>query len=267
MKFDKLIQADLENIRSLQPDGWPDIVLEFDKYIKQGFCYPIKAVIEDTIVGVGSAIAFKTTGWLAHIIVDKNHRNQGIGFQIVNELINILKHNNLNTFLLIATEIGTPVYVKAGFRTVTEYIFLKRQNPWFELPLSEYVIPYQEKYYTAIMEMDKEISGENREVLIKNRLNDSFLYVENRKLLGYYIPGLGEGLIVGDNKKSGLELMKIKHSTADKAVIPYENQTAIKFLKANGFKESETTGTRMIMGNEIQWKPEKVFGRIGGNYG
>jgi len=61
--------------------------------------------------------------------------------------------------------------------------------------------------------------------------------------------------------------MKTKYSKADKAVIPSENQIGIDFLKKNGFILSETKGKRMILGKNIDWKPECIFSRIGGNYG
>ena len=53
----------------------------------------------------------------------------------------------------------------------------------------------------------------------------------------------------------------------DKAVIPAENKAGIEFLKQNGFVESQTKGTRMILGNEVPWFPKKIYSRIGGNFG
>jgi len=61
--------------------------------------------------------------------------------------------------------------------------------------------------------------------------------------------------------------MKVKYASADKAVLPPDNLHGINFLKQHGFKITDTRGTRMILGKDINWQPEKVFSRIGGNYG
>jgi hypothetical protein len=41
----------------------------------------------------------------------------------------------------------------------------------------------------------------------------------------------------------------------------------INFLKQNGSQITDTRGTRMILGRDIDWKPENVFSRVGGKYG
>ncbi len=61
--------------------------------------------------------------------------------------------------------------------------------------------------------------------------------------------------------------MNLKYSTSDKAVLPSENIAGIEFLKQNGFVENTTKGTRMIMGKELEWKPNNVYSRISGNFG
>jgi hypothetical protein len=85
--------------------------------------------------------------------------------------------------------------------------------------------------------------------------------------LGYCIPTLKEGPIIAVDKVAGLELMKVKYRTSEKAVIPVENISALEFLLANGFKPTETRGTRMILGHEISWEPSNIYSRAGGNFG
>ena len=98
MQFGGITYNDLSEILKLHPVGWPDIVPEFEFYIRKEFCYPIKAILENKVVGVGTLIVFDNTGWLAHIIVDKNHRNSGIGFQITEKLINDGNNKSVKSF-------------------------------------------------------------------------------------------------------------------------------------------------------------------------
>lgn len=266
MQFETVTTNDLGEIRYLQPTDWSDIITEFEFYIQSSFCCPIKTKIDGKIVGVGASIVFKNTGWIAHIIVDSEYRNKGFGTQIVNELLDTLKKESVATCSLIATELGKPVYLKAGFRIAAEYLFFQREKQWITCPFSENVIPFEEKYRAMIYELDQFISGENRELLLTDYLSNSQVFVENNKVLGYYIPDLKEGLIYADTDKAGLELMKLKYAKVDKAVLPSDNIAGVAFLQQNGFVETRK-GTRMILGPDLDWNPKKMYGRIGGNFG
>jgi hypothetical protein len=115
--------------------------------------------------------------------------------------------------------------------------------------------------------LDRKITGENRELLLEQFLNNSQVYVENNEGLGYYIPDLKEGLIVADFDYAGIELMKLKYSKINVAGLPSANHAAIEFLLSNGFVDLNKKGTRMIWGKDLNWKPEKIYSRIGGNLG
>jgi N-acetylglutamate synthase-like GNAT family acetyltransferase len=123
MQFDKITYYDLEQIGDLQPEGWRDIKEEFLRYVKNDFCNPVKVSLDNKIIGLGTSILFRNTAWMAHVIVGKEYRNQGIGSQIIDNLLTDLKSKSIESVLLIATELGEPVYKKAGFRPVTDYIW------------------------------------------------------------------------------------------------------------------------------------------------
>lgn len=267
MKFESLIENDLPLIGHLQPEGWSSIVPEFEFYIKSGFCNPVKAVSGKTIVGVGCSVSFGKSGWLAHIIVDIKHRNRGIGYSITNKLLDDLHSMNVESNLLIATEAGYPVYLKAGFRPVTEYLFFKRVNAWLDSRQPDNIVPLTREYYPALLKIDSEISGEKRDLLISLKTEGGMIYLADNHIEGYYLPALGEGTIMAMNTQAGCELMRIKYARAEKAVLPSGNLSGIEFLEKNGFARIETRGVRMIKGIDINWKPEKIFSRTGGNFG
>jgi GNAT superfamily N-acetyltransferase len=267
MQFETITYKDLDEIRNLQPDGWPDIIPDFEFYIRSPFCHAVKAKMSDRIVGTGAFILHEKTSWIAHIIVDTNHRNQGIGRKIVDYLLENFFAKSAETCLLIATELGKPVYVKSGFREVTEYYFFKRHTDGNTYPVSERICACKKEHHTDIFALDNKISGENRKSLLKDYLDNSMVYVENNQVLGCYIPDLKEGLIIADTTEAGLQLMKIKYSKIHKAVLPSDNMEGINFLKQNGFTKMERVGTRMLLGKDIPWIPQKLYSRIGGNLG
>jgi GNAT superfamily N-acetyltransferase len=267
MNFEEIKQKDLLNIKHLQPEGWSDIIVEFEFYVNSPFCYPIKVEVNNMIIGIGAAIEFGKTAWLAHIIVDPEHRRRGIGYQIVVELLKYLGHRSIETSILIATEMGLPIYEKAGFRIVNEYTYMKKDKQYNMLNTSDFVIPVKKEFTNVICKMDREVTGENRSWLLAKYLEGSYIYLENNEIKGYYLPNLREGLIIAVNDTAGIELLKLKMPAHDKIVLPSDNLKGIEFLTNNGFIRSETRGTRMIRGKNINWNPKKIFSRIGGNLG
>lgn len=267
MKLANLTYNDLSEIRHLQPEGWPDIVQDFKFYLDADFCLPVKKVHGNRIVGIGAAIILGDSAWIAHIIVDPEFRKRGIGFNIVQGILHMLKAYSARSYMLIATEMGKSLYEKAGFRTVSEYSYFQKEIPWKDQTISGKVFPCETAFYSEILELDKQVSGENRAALLIDHLHTSKVYIQNNSVSGAYIPELGEGLIIADTITAGIELMKVKYAIRDKAVLPDNNEAGISFLEQNGFTKTPAKGTRMVFGEEVKWEPGKIFSRIGGNLG
>ena len=266
MEFERITPEDLPAIKKLQPEDWGDIIPDMEFYLHYPFCNPVKATLDGRIVGIGTSIIFEGTAWLAHIIVGPSFRNKGIGGGMVHHLLETVREKSIETCLLIATDFGKPVYLKAGFNIVCDYLFFERKEPWIKCPVSENVVLFHEDYRINIYEMDKKMTGENRIPLLSDFLKNAILYVENDALMGYYIPDLKEGLIVAQTDKAGLELMTLKYSTVDRAVLPSLNTAGCQFLIQHGFIQTKT-GTRMVYGKNTDWKPAMLYSRIGGNLG
>lgn len=267
MQLERITNRDLDKVKHLQPEGWSDIVPDITFYVTSGFCNPVKMTDGDSIAGIGASIRFDRTAWLAHIIVDQRYRNRGIGFQIVSKLLADLETSGTDTCLLTATELGQPVYTRAGFRNVGEYVFLNREKSWEKAPVSPFIVDFREEFRHAVYTMDVKATGEKRELLLAPFLTTAKLYVRENRLTGYLIPGLREGLIIAENDEAGFALMNVKFAIADKAALPADNKKGIEFLQKWGFAATGKKGTRMVRGKDIPWKPEMIYSRIGGNVG
>ncbi len=235
MQIESITEKDLDNLRHLQPEGWSDIVPDLAFYVTSDFCSPIKMVVDGSIAGIGASIQFNRTAWLAHIIVDQAFRNRGIGFQIVERLLEDLERAGTETCLLTATEMGQPVYIRSGFRNVAEYVFLNREKPWHEFPVSPYIFDFREEFRDSIYEMDLQATGEQRKPLLSPFLKNARIYVRNNTLSGYLIPGLREGLIIASSDEAGFALMGEKYATVDRAILPADNTAGVEFLLNQGF--------------------------------
>jgi GNAT superfamily N-acetyltransferase len=267
MQVQPLNIQDLPHTQHLQPSGWGDININLLQYCLHDFCKPVKVVDKNRIVGIGAAILHRDSAWLAHIIVDESYRGRGIGYKIVKNLLEVASKNDASSVNLIATDLGVPVYEKAGFKMVGPYQFLKRTHAWISKQVSHQLKPARPDHYEQILKLDLEINGENRKRLIEGHLNQSIVFEKEGLVEGYYFPKLGQGPIYAATAHAGLSLMALKYSANDVAVIPADNDLAITFLLQNGFEKQDTTAVRMTYGRETIWQPEKIFSRIGGNYG
>lgn len=267
MDIRPLTLQDLPSTRHLQPEGWGDITISLMEYCLQSFCRPVKVIFKNKIIGVGALILHQDSAWLGHIIVEQSYRGQGIGFMIVSYLIDLATKNGAVSINLIATDLGAPVYKKAGFRVVGSYQFLKRERLWPQQSLPGQLKPSSPSFYEQIHKLDQEISGENRRELIGSHLKQAVIFEHEGMVEGYYFPKLGQGPIYAKTERAGLGLMSIKYSGTDGAVLPLDNFVGLQFLVNNGFEVQDTTAIRMTYGEDTIWHPDKIFSRIGGNYG
>jgi hypothetical protein len=265
MIIEKLITNDIQYISEFQPEGWPEITPVFQFYTEKSFCCPIKVLSNNRIIGIGSGISFRNTAWLAHIIVNPGFRKKGIGTEIVNYLCNYLKGNGIVSVSLNATELGYPLYKKAGFIEQSEYVFFERDDVLAN-QISENIFDLSNHDIEDVIFLDKKISGEDRTIVLKENFKNSYVYKKNNKLIGFYLPELGEGLIIANDIEAGIELMKLRYLKVNKGVLPVDNFEGIKFLKDNGFKETRRA-KRMICGEKFEWNSSKLFNRIAGNLG
>ncbi len=265
MDIEVLDKNDLEHISHLQPPDWSDIMPRMRFYVASDYCYPIKVKMAGKIVGIGTAIVNEGTGWLANIIVDPIQRGEGVGTKITRHVMDILEEKNCSSMLLIATELGEPVYKKLGFETETSYSFLEGSPP--EFISSDFIKEFDQGMKKELFSMDAEISGEIRNRMLTEHLGQAVAYV-NQKPEGFYLPQLGEGMIIADTDEAGIELLKYKmaHSEA-KVSLPIDNKAGFDFLNGLGFTPFRKEALRMHLGKKITWQPGKLFSRTGGHYG
>lgn len=266
MQVQPFTNADLPIIPELQPPDWGNITPHIEYYLQSSFCHPIKVLIDEQIVGIGATILHGETAWLAHIIVHLDHRNKGIGKFITSSLIDSLASTRVKTILLIATALGEPVYTSLGFESETEYLFFKGEKLSAEKPVSEHIKPFEQKYAEAIYELDKQVSGEDRKYRLQENLAGAYIYLAENALEGFYLPTLGEGLIIARSEEAGKALMQFRLKSMDTAVFPAENLTAFEVMLKNGFTQVRTA-KRMFLGEKIPFEPIFLFNRVAGSIG
>jgi GNAT superfamily N-acetyltransferase len=265
MQILPLDSSDLDLLPHIQPSDWADIRIPIRFYLSTNYCYPFKVLIDNVLVGTGTAILHEKTGWLATIITHSQYRNQGIGKQLTEHLLAFLQQQNCDYIYLIATALGEPVYKKVGFVTESRYSYYKDVNI-DNLAVSNNIMPYQPAYKEAIFELDRAISGEDRWQHLETFLADSFIYLQNEKVEGVYFPTFGDGLIVAKTEMAGLELMKKRFQKFNMASFPEENKVASDFMLSSNY-QPVTSHARMYFGKPMPWQPAGLYNRVGGKIG
>ena len=264
--------SDVRHIKDLTPVGWYDVTPLYKMHLNQDYFFPIKLVWKKIIIGVGELIINKKNGWLGNIIVTKSFRNQGLGKEITKGLIEIANTQLCESIYLLSTPLGKPVYQKLGFQEKGKYLFYEKGERNIEIEAnneSRSIIPYNEAFRSQIFELDKKAIGEDRSKVLTPKIEQSLVYKKPHedKISGFFIPTLGDGVIICNNETAGFEFIKEREKLGRKRVIiPEECKGTINFLLQNQYSHFREA-TFMYLGKMKDWNPEMIFSRIGGFLG
>jgi GNAT superfamily N-acetyltransferase len=288
-----LTPTDLPAVALLQPAGWGDILPAHHMYLAADTCFPIKVVDDDQICGIGTVIINNDAAWLAHIIVNPEQRNKGVGTFITRSLMDTALDKSCSTLSLIATDLGAPVYEKLGFINDGEYLFFKdlisrdprvvnasedagvitgtRDAGVVSETRDEGMIPgnilrYEERFKKDLLKLDHELSAEDRASFLEQHLLTGYVYLNGDSIEGFYLPAAGEGLVLARSPQAGVELMKLRLSNVNHAVFPVNNTIARNFYEQHGNSHLRRA-KRMVFGRKRNWHPDCLYNRIGGNFG
>ncbi len=255
-----LLPTDIKGLNNLSPPEWnQDYEAFLTGFYPEDFFHAFVLLENEKIIGTGNVLVQGGVGWLANIIVSKDHREKGLGFQMTRFLVDFLDKNNCRTKLLLATELGQYVYEKLGFITTTHYRSFNKVTPQgFDPPANIQSLAISD--LDKVLRLDRAINGENRIHLISRYYKTGFGYFnQQQELLGCYLPDFGRGLVIAINPEVGIALLKLKHAKKDRtSLLPMENKAGIQFFEKNNFTEGSALA-RMVLGNENDWNPQNIY--------
>lgn len=258
---------DIALIPSIQPKDWGDVASRFREHFGQAYFYPIKAMKGSEMLGVGQIILFETSAWLGNIIVNENYWNQGIGRAITLELMQMAKAFGRTNLFLLATPQGQFLYEKLGFQVCGTHCFYRKETESTTIvninPAIRQATP---NHFDDILQLDAAAFGENRSALLKRYLSKAWIVQSDQQtsMEGFYLPELGEGLIVALTPEAGLALLNFRNQNL--LVFPIENTALTEYVAAQDYQYVRNAAL-MCIGNEKQWHPEFIYSRIGGYAG
>lgn len=257
----------LDQLNLLPPPDWQSDAYNLFMHNEwQPWFYPYQVVENQKLVGFGMLFHFDDVVWLGWILVHKKYRKQGIGNAITQHLMNEGKRLGATRQVLTATELGYPIYEKLGFIITTHYLFFKapeRVKLFTDKAKFRKALP-SDLY--AISLLDQKATGENRRSLLENHLEDTTVYFD-KEIEGFYISTLGTGLVIANTPEAGQQLSNYRLKRNNNSiVVPEQNKPFIASLLEQGYKETHKI-PRMVLGDELNWKPEMIYNRAAGYCG
>ena len=256
----ELKKSNISGLNSLPPIDWKFDYEEFlNDFVGEDYFQALVMIHETKIIGTGNVFFRDQIGWLANIIIAERLRGKGLGFKMTKFLIDYLNDKGCETQLLIATELGEPVYKKIGFKKIADYQCYDAEFG-SDYNLSSSIRKLDSSDLEKLYQLDNLANGENRTHLIDKYYKSGYGYFNSdNDLLGFYLPDFGRGLVLSKDTNAGIELLKLKHSTKEKrTLLPLDNNVGTEFFEASGLKKGYKC-SRMILGKENTWNPKYIY--------
>ncbi|MEK7833336.1 MAG: GNAT family N-acetyltransferase [Acidobacteriota bacterium] len=237
------------------------------------------AVKADQVVGTVTTVSYQNcVSWIGMVLVDPAERLQGIGTQLLNEALNVLKDQPLVG--LDATPAGREVYLKLGFtdecslsrmETVVDGIATDENNP---------ARPMTEADFAQVCDLDRKVFGADRsrmlEWMFAGASELAWVLPREGNIVGYALGRHGFnfehlGPVVAEDVQTAKQL--VSECLAEQAGKPFIIDAAhhepewLRWLESVGFKQQRPF-IRMFRGEARRpGTPEKQFAILGPEFG
>ncbi|MBK7869843.1 MAG: GNAT family N-acetyltransferase [Saprospiraceae bacterium] len=263
-----LESADLEFLHLFQPPEWNDIRPVFRSHFGQAYFHAVKVILDDEMIGVSELFLNVDSAWLGNIIIRSDLQRKGIGKFMTEYLIQTAQNRDKKLQLLLATQEGKGLYAKLGFEYESEYHFFRKESNISAIDFfNKCILLNNNQFDRKIIELDALATGEDRSAILKRFTSDAWVFTSQDEIEGFYLPRLGDGLIIAKTEAAGLSLLQFRQEKARNfVVIPQENIIACNFLKDQGY-EMYRRAVLMRLGPMKTWNPQMIYSRIGGYLG
>lgn len=263
------IIGDVPFLAPLFPENWN---FNFSAFIKihghQSYFKGFTFIYNRNIIGFGNLFLFEKTAWLGNIVIDKNFRGKGFGLSITKHLMEYGEKVGIETFNLIATDLGKPVYEKLGFKEELIYNFYTSEKANLNFEIKYNIEQAKPDDFKAICALDNYVTSEKRTALLQQLMPKIFIIkYDDNQINGFFINGLETGSVIAIHENAGIELLKYKLNLGNtKIIIPDKNESINQLLSNSDFKKHLSL-PKMVFGKKYSWHPEFIFNRGAGYSG
>jgi len=209
--------ADVPSVaRAAAEAGWPGKERQFAFFVRHPDGHAVVARLEEEVVGAACGFAHGgarggaggRSGWLGLIFVSDERRGLGLGTALTRAVVERLKGAGCRTLLLVATEIGLPLYKRLGFEVETTYHGFEARG-LAHAPPGEGLRTASSKDLPAVLALDRRATGEDRSRLLEAFPAAWLQTGREGELRGYHLPvPWGGGPTVARDAEAGLALLE-----------------------------------------------------------
>lgn len=248
--------------------GFGDRRAFFGAIVAMVQCRPLVATLDGRLIGTALGSIHGDVGWVGVVFVVPELRRQGIGRALTEAVCDILDGAGCHSLVLVATELGRPMYERLGFRERTRY-HMFAGDPLAEAPSpppGASLRPIRPSDLDAIEAIDREATGEQRRPLIEAYASRGWL-IEDERLRGFVLPTTrGNGALIAQRPEDAVCLLDMHRHLAPQdgrvwAGLPTENEAGIRFLAERGWFEWRSF-PRLLRGPEPSWRPDTIWGQF-----
>ena len=260
--------------------GWRDRRLFYGMVLRTPSCQPLVGTLSGRVVATGLGVVSLPVGWISAIVVAAGERRRGFGRAMTQEVCDRLRAAGCATLSLEATDAGRPLYERMGFRLATYYHQLQAGH------LDEPPVPppgarvrmLARADLPSVFELDRLATGEDRSpaldvlahgggwVLVDDGA-DAPSRGSNGGLRGFLLPAeRAYGAVIAARPGDGIYLLDLHRHLVSagghvRAGVPHEHAAAWRELEARGWQET-WRAPRMLLGPDVDWRPELIWGQI-----
>jgi GNAT superfamily N-acetyltransferase len=256
--------------------GWNQTVRDWKRFLSANPKGCFAAEYEGRLIGTSTTIVYEERlAWIGMVLVDQQHRSQGIGTALLEHAIRYLDSRKIPCMKLDATPQGKPLYEKLGFigEYAVERWMLKRQ-PSAKAAGTSFV------QIQDVLNLDKEIFGTDRSGLLRSSAEyaPEFALVINHgsEIAGYSFGRRGSladhlGPWMARDEVAAASLLDQFLSRSERELVFVDclpqNPWAIPLVKNRGFQFSRPL-TRMFRGaNKYPGRPDLLCAILGPEFG
>lgn len=256
---------------------WSDRRTWFSFATSQPACVPLVAVEEGMIVGTGVGTANGSVGWIGTIYVVPELRGRGLGRALTQAVLDALESRGCRSYVLVATDVGRPLYERMGFEVQTHYRIL--EAPGIEPPALEIreargpwlVRPFEPADLEPMTALDRTATGEDRTHVLRRFAEPSSARTLIRNAAGV-VHGFvvrapwGGGATVATGIDGALAILDARRRASGpggrvRVGLLEENAEGLEALGRLGLTPI-WSAPRMIRGEPLRWRPEWIWGQF-----
>ncbi len=252
--------------------GFGDRRAFFREAVSLSGCRPILAVADGRPIGTGLATIHGDAGWIGVIFVTPELRRQGIGRALTVAACDILEGAGCRSLVLVATDLGRPLYERLGFQERSRY-HMHPGEPLEAAPVpppGAAVRQVSAGDLDAIAALDRQATGEDRRPLIEAHAGGGWLLEDGGpapSLRGFLLPThRGNAALIAASPEDAVFLTDLhRHLSPEDgrawAGLLSENEAGRRLLAGRGRTEWRSF-PRMVRGPEPRWEPGMIWGQF-----